>query len=343
MNERARRIVLARRPVGAPKPEDFRLEEVRVPKPGSGEVLVRTLWLSIDPYMRGRMNDAPSYARPVGIGETMVGECVGEVLDSRAGDFVKGDLVRGMGGWQTHFVLPAKELAKIEPKLAPPAAFLGVLGMPGLTAYAALLEVGRPQAGETVLVPSAAGAVGTVAGQLAKARGCRVVGIAGGPEKCRYVTEELGFDLCLDRHQPDLARRLEQACPEGVDVYLELVGGEVLWAALPLLNLHARVPVIGGIAWYNLPSLPEGPDRTPLLMRRILIRRLQLTGFLVWDWQHLEPRFREEIAAMIREGRMKWREHVYEGLEQAPQALIDLLDGRHIGKVLVRVAPQPAG
>jgi NADPH-dependent curcumin reductase CurA len=337
VSERARRIVLARRPTGAPVPEDFRLEEVRMPEPGPGEVLVRTLWLSIDPYMRGRMNDAPSYARPVGLGETMVGECIGEVLTSRAEGLARGELVRGMGGWQTHFLLPGRELSKINADLAPPPAFLGVLGMPGLTAWAALREVAKPQAGETVVVPSAAGAVGTVAGQLAKAWGCRVVGIAGGAEKCRYVVEELGFDLCLDRHEPDLAGRLERACPDGIDVYLELVGGDVLWAVLPLLNLHARVPVVGGIAWYNLPSLPQGPDRTPLLMRRILIRRLQLTGFLVWDWQHLEPRFCEEVAALIRAGRMKWREHIYEGLEQAPQALIDLLDGRVLGKVLVRV------
>ncbi|GBD44982.1 NADPH-dependent curcumin reductase [bacterium HR40] len=338
MSQTARRIVLARRPTGAPGPEHFRLEEVRLPEPGPGEVLVRTLWLSIDPYMRGRMNDAPSYTRPVGIGETMVGECVGEVLESRASGFARGELVRGMGGWQTHFVLPAKELAKVDPELAPPSAWLGVLGMPGLTAWAALFEVAKPQPGETVVVPSAAGAVGAVAGQLAKAHGCRVVGIAGGSEKCRHVVEDLGFDLCLDRHEPELATRLERACPEGVDVYLELVGGDVLWAVLPLLNLHARIPVIGGIAWYNLPALPEGPDRTPLLMRRILIRRLQLTGFLVWDFQHLEPRFRTEVAAMLRDGRLRYREHIVDGLEQAPRALSDLLEGRHIGKFLVRVA-----
>ena len=338
MSEQARRIVLARRPVGAPQPEDFRLEEIGLPRPGPGEVLVRTLWLSIDPYMRGRMSEAPSYTRPVGLGETMVGECVGEVLDSRVTGWARGDLVRGMGGWQTHFVARASELTRIDPDLAPPSAWLGVLGMPGLTAYAAMLEVARPEAGETVLVPAAAGAVGSLAGQLAKSRGCRVVGIAGGAEKCRYVTAELGFDLCLDRHAPDLAGRLEKACPDGIDVYLELVGGEVLWAVLPLLNIHARVPVVGGIAWYNLPALPEGPDRTPLLLRRILIRRLQVTGFLVWDFQHLEPRFRADIGSLLREGRIRWRETVYEGLEQAPRALIELLEGRPVGKVVVRVA-----
>ncbi len=336
--ERVRRIVLGRRPKGAPVDSDFVLEEVRLPRPGPGEVLVRTLWLSIDPYMRGRMSDAPSYTAPVGLGEPMHGECVGMVTESRDPAFSPGDHVVGMGGWQSHFVLPAAKLRRIDPGQAPLSAWLGVLGMPGLTAYAALHDIARPEAGETVVVPAAAGAVGALAGQLAKLRGCRVVGIAGGPEKCRYVTEELGFDACLDRREPDLEGRLKAACPRGVDVYLELVGGEVLWAVLPLMNLHGRVPVIGGIAWYNLPGLPEGPDRTPLLMRRILVRRLRLQGMIVWDHAALEERFREEVAALLREGRIRYREHVYEGLERAPQALIDLLEGRTFGKVVVRVA-----
>jgi len=337
--ERVRRIVLKRRPKGPPALTDFALEEVRLPEPGPGEVLVRTLWLSIDPYMRGRMSDAPSYAAPVGIGEPMHGECVGVVLESRDRVFSRGDHVIGMGGWQSHFVLPADRLRKCDPEEAPLSAWLGVLGMPGLTAYAALHDIAVPEAGETVVVPAAAGAVGAVAGQLAKLRGCRVVGIAGGPEKCRYVTEELGFDLCLDRRQPDLEERLKEACPGGVDVYFELVGGAVLWAVLPLMNLHGRIPVIGGIAWYNLPEPPEGPDRTPLLMRQILVRRLRLQGMIVWDHAHLEERFRTEVGRLLREGKIRFREHVYEGLENAPQALIDLLEGRTFGKVLVRVAP----
>ncbi len=336
--ERVRRIVLGRRPKGAPADSDFVLEEVRLPRPGPGEVLVRTLWLSIDPYMRGRMSDAPSYTAPVGLGEPMHGECVGVVVESRDPAFSRGDHVVGMGGWQSHFALPGDGLRRVDPGQAPLSAWLGVLGMPGLTAYAALHDIARPEAGETVVVPAAAGAVGALAGQLAKLRGCRVVGIAGGPEKCRYVTEELGFDACLDRREPDLEGRLKAACPRGVDVYLELVGGEVLWAVLPLMNLHGRVPVIGGIAWYNLPGLPEGPDRTPLLMRQILVRRLRLQGMIVWDHAALEERFREEVAALLREGRIRYREHVYEGLERAPQALIDLLEGRTFGKVVVRVA-----
>ncbi len=337
--ERARRIVLGRRPEGAPAAADFVLEEVRLPRPGPGEVLVRTIWLSIDPYMRGRMSDAPSYTAPVGIGEPMHGECVGVVLESRDRAFSRGDHVIGMGGWQSHFVLPADRLRKCDPGAAPLSAWLGVLGMPGLTAYAALHDIARPEAGETVVVPAAAGAVGALAGQLAGLRGCRVVGIAGGAEKCRFVTEELGFAACLDRRTPDLEERLKEVCPEGVDVYFELVGGAVLWAVLPLLNLHARIPVIGGIAWYNLPGLPEGPDRTPLLMRQILVRRLRLQGMIVWDHAHLEERFRTEVGGLLREGKIRFREHVYEGLENAPQALIDLLEGRSFGKVLVRVAP----
>ncbi len=336
--ERTRRIVLGRRPKGAPTTADFVLEEVRLPRPGPGEVLVRTIWLSIDPYMRGRMNDAPSYTAPVGIGEPMHGECVGVVVESRDAGFARGDHVIGMGGWQSHFVLPAEKLRRVDPERAPLSAWLGVLGMPGLTAYAALHDIARPEAGETVVVPAAAGAVGALAGQLCRLRGCRVVGIAGGGEKCRFVTEELGFDACLDRRLSDLAERLREVCPAGVDVYLELVGGEVLWAVLPLLNLHARIPVIGGIAWYNLPGLPEGPDRTPLLMRQILVRRLRLQGMIVWDHAPLEARFREEVGELLREGKIRFREHVYEGLERAPQALIDLLEGRTFGKVLVRVA-----
>lgn len=341
MEERLRRIMLRSRPVGEPVPENFALEEVPLPRPGPGEVLARTLWLSIDPYQRGRLSDAPSYTAPVGIDEPIHGECVGEVLESRAEGFARGDFVVGMGGWQDHFVLPGGRLRRVVELDLPLSYQLGVLGMPGHTAYAALFGIGRPEPGETVLVPAAAGAVGAVAGQLAREHGCRVVGVAGGAEKCRWVVEELGFSACVDRRAPDFAEQLREACPEGVDVYLELVGGEVLWTALQLCNLHARIPVVGGIAWYNLPGLPEGPDRTPRLLRTVLVRRLRLEGFLVWDWDHLERPFRARVSQLLRAGRMKYREHVYEGLESAPRALIDLLAGRTFGKVLVRVHPEP--
>jgi hypothetical protein len=337
-----RRIVLARRPQGSPAPEDFRHETVVLPAPGEGEALVRTIWLSLDPYMRGRMNEGPSYAAPVGLGEVMTGECVGEVLASRGPDLRPGQLVRGFGGWQSHFVLPATKLTPVDPVLAPPSTALGVLGMPGFTAYAGLLAIGEPEPGETVVMGAASGAVGAVAGQIAKIKGCRAVGIAGGPEKCRYVTEELGFDVCLDRKEPDLEGRLKAACPAGVDIYLELVGGAVSDAVFPLLNLHARIPVIGGIAAYNLKAPPEGPDRRPQLMRQILTKRLKLQGMIVWDYARLEPDFRRDVAGWIKEGRLRYREDVSEGLESAPAAFIGMLEGRNFGKQLVRVGPDPA-
>lgn len=338
-----RRVVLARRPQGEPAPEDFRFEEGPLPRPGEGEVLVRTIWLSLDPYMRGRMNEGPSYVAPVPLGGVMQGECVGEVVESRDPSFRPGELVRGHGGWQSHFVLPGEKLAKIDPKEAPPSTALGVLGMPGLTAYVALQTIAEPKPGETVVVGAASGAVGAIAGQLARERGCRVVGVAGGPEKCRYVEEELGFSACLDRKQPDLAGRLAAACPDGVDVYVELVGGDTFWAVLPLMKVHGRMPVIGTIAWYNLKSLPEGPDRTPQVMRAILTKRLKVQGLIVYDHAELEPAFRREVGELVRAGRVRYREDVVEGLERAPAALIGLLRGENFGKLLVRVGPDAAG
>ena len=340
-DERSRRILLIRRPKGAPLPEDFQLDEAPLPDLQPGEAQVRTIWLSLDPYMRGRMSDAPSYAAPVPIGGVMEGECVGQVEISRAEGLAAGDFVRGHGGWQSRFVLPGEQLTKLDPAVAPLSTSLGVLGMPGLTAYAGIHAVTRPQAGETVVVGAASGAVGAIAGQLAKIRGCRVIGVAGGADKIRYVTDELGFDACLDRRAPDLAGRLKAACPDGIDVYIELVGGELLWAVLPLLNLHARISVIGAIAWYNLPAPPEGPDRSPLLWRTILVKRLQVTGTLVTDFGDLAPEFHRSCAPLVGEGRLKFKEDVVEGLENAPAALIGLLEGRNFGKLLVQVAPDP--
>lgn len=343
MTLRNRRILLVRRPVGEPVPDDFRLEEVALPEPGPGEVMVRTIWLSLDPYMRGRMNEGPSYVAPVPLGGVMQGECVGEVVASRSPDFQEGEIVRGHGGWQSHFVLPAEKLARVDPEEAPVSTSLGVLGMPGLTAYAGLRGIAKPMAGETVVVSAASGAVGAIAGQLARLMGCRVVGIAGGAEKCGYVEAELGFDACLDRKQPDLALRLKEACPKGIDVYVELVGGETLFAVLPLMNVHGRIPVIGTIAWYNLKRLPEGPDRSPLVLRTILVKRLKVEGLIVYDYAALEPDFRREVGAWVRDGLVKYKEDVVEGLEKAPEALIGMLDGRNFGKLLVRVGPDPAG
>ena len=239
----AKRVVLASRPKGEPKASDFRVEEYAPPAPGEGQVLLRTVWLSLDPYMRGRMSDGPSYAAPVPIGGVMEGGTVSEVIASNNPAFSKGDIVMSRAGWQTHAISDGKGLAKVDPKLAPISTAVGVLGMPGMTAYTGLLDIGKPQAGETVVVAAASGAVGSAVGQIARIKGARAVGIAGGKDKCDYVTRELGFDACLDHRDPDLAAKLKEACPKGIDVYFENVGGAVFEAVFPLLNAFARVPV----------------------------------------------------------------------------------------------------
>jgi len=338
MAEAARRIVLVSRPVGEPKPGDFRLEEYPMPQPGPGEVLLRTKWLSLDPYMRGRMSDAPSYAKPVGIGEVMEGGTVSEVVASNNDRFARGDVVLGHTGWQTHALSNGAGLRKLDPKVAPVSTALGVLGMPGMTAYAGLLEIGKPQPSETVVVAAASGAVGSVVGQIAKIKGARAVGIAGGPDKCRYVKDALGFDDCLDHRAPDFAARLKAVCPKGIDVYFENVGGAVFDAVLPLLNPFARIPVCGLIAHYNATELPPGPNRLPLLMRNVLTKRLLIRGFIVTDFAARFEDFIREMSQWVKEGRIKYREDIAEGLDSAPATLIGLLKGKNFGKQLVRVA-----
>jgi NADPH-dependent curcumin reductase CurA len=338
MAEAARRIVLASRPVGEPKASDFRLEEFAVPTPGAGEMLLRTLWLSLDPYMRGRMSDAPSYAKPVGIGEVMEGGTVSEVTASNNDKFAKGDIVLGHTGWQTHALSNGAGLRKLDPKLAPVTTALGVLGMPGMTAYSGLLEIGQPKAGETVVVSAASGAVGSVVGQIARIKGARAVGIAGGADKCRYVKEELGFDACVDHRDADLAGKLKAACPKGIDVYFENVGMPVFDAVLPLFNPFARVPVCGLIAQYNATELPPGPNRLPVLMRNVLTKRLTIRGFIVTDFAARFPDFIRDVPQWIKEGRIKYREDIADGLENAPQTFMGLLKGKNFGKQLVRVA-----
>jgi hypothetical protein len=341
MSEMNRRIVLAERPQGRPGPQNFRLEDVPVPEPGAGQLLSRTIYLSLDPYMRGRMSDAPSYTPPVAIGDVMTGGTVGQVVQSKLDGFAPGDIVVGYGGWQEFSLFKTGEVSKADPAQAPISTALGVLGMPGMTAYTALHEIGKPQAGETLVVAAASGAVGAVVGQIAKIKGCRVVGVAGSKAKCDYVVNELGFDACLDHHASDFAGALAAACPKGVDVYWENVGGQVSDAVLPLLNRFARVPVCGLIAWYNATELPPGPDRMPLLFRSILTKRLTIRGFIVWDFSALEDKFRCEVGQWVREGRVRYREDVREGLENAPQAFMELLEGGNFGKLLVRVAPDP--
>jgi NADPH-dependent curcumin reductase CurA len=334
------RIVLAARPRGAPTPTDFRLEEVPCPQvPPPGGVLLQTLWLSLDPYMRGRMSEGPSYAPAVGLGEVMCGATVSRVLASRSPQFAVGDLVLGMGGWQAIAALPAEGLVRLDPDAGiPPSWALGVLGMPGLTAYVGLLDLGQPQAGETVVVAAATGPVGATVGQIAKLKGCRVVGVAGGAEKCALAVEELGFDTCLDHHAEDFAAQLKAACPQGIDVYFENVGGHVLEAAIPLLNVGARVPVCGVIAWYNLSGPPPGPDRLPALMRQVLVQRLRLQGFIVSDHLHRQADFQRDMRGWLAAGQIRYREDVVEGLRQAPMAFIGLLRGDNLGKLVIKVA-----
>jgi NADPH-dependent curcumin reductase CurA len=337
MAETARRIVLASRPVGEPKPGDFRLEETPIPEPGPGQLLLRTLFLSLDPYMRGRMSDAPSYAKPVEVGGVMEGGTVSEVAASNNPRYAKGDIVLSHTGWQTHALSEGGGLRKLDAALAPVSTALGVLGMPGMTAYSGLLEIGKPQENETVVVSAASGAVGSVVGQIAKIKGARAVGIAGGEKKCRYVTEELGFDACVDHRAPDFAEQLKAACPKGVDVYFENVGGAVFEAVLPLFNFFARVPVCGLIAQYNATSLPEGPNKLPQLMRNVLTKRMTIRGFIVTDFAIKQPDFLRDVSGWIREGKIKYREDIVDGIENAPRTFIGLLRGENFGKQLVRV------
>lgn len=338
-----RRIVLARRPEGEPTVEDFRLETGPVPEPGPGEMLCRTLYLSVDPYMRGRMNAGPSYAPPVGLGDVMVGGSVSRVVASRLEGYVPGDLVAGFNGWQDYALSDGTRIRRVDPTLAPPPAFLGVLGMTGLTAYVGLLDIADPQPGETLAVAAAAGAVGSMVVQLAALRGCRVVAIAGSPAKCGYLRDVLGADVALDYHDPNFPEALEAACPQGIDVYFENVGGAVFEAVLPLLNVGARVPVCGQIAHYNdAGAPPPGPDRLPRLMMWVLGRRLRMQGFIVGDHLGRLPDFVREVGGWLREGRVRHYEDIVDGLENAPAAFIDMLRGGNLGKRLIRVVPEDA-
>lgn len=337
-----RRILLASRPTGEPTEAAFRLVEEAVPTAGPGQVLLRTLWLSLDPYMRGRMSDAKSYAAPVGVGEVMVGGAVSRVVASQHLNFAVGDIVEGRTGWQDYALSDGAGLRRVDPGLAPISTAVGVLGMPGMTAYTGLLTIGQPKPGETVVVSAASGAVGAVVGQIAKIKGARVVGIAGGADKCAYLTSELGFDLAIDHRAPDLAGRLAAAVPGGIDVYFENVGGAVWEAVWPLLNPFARVPVCGLIAHYNATALPPGPNLVPAVMRDVLSKRLILRGFIVSDFADQHAAFLRDVSGWIRDGRLRYREDVAEGLENAPKAFLRLFRGENFGKLLVKVAGEGA-
>uniref|UniRef100_E6Q681 Putative conserved oxidoreductase, Zn-dependent and NAD(P)-binding n=1 Tax=mine drainage metagenome TaxID=410659 RepID=E6Q681_9ZZZZ len=331
--ERNLQIRLARRPVGEPSVEDFRLVEEAMPSAGAGEVLLQTQWLSLDPYMRGRMSELRSYVPPVALDAVMVGGTVGKVLASNDPRFAVGDLVLGYGGWQRYSVEPADTLQKLDPAMAHPSYALGILGMPGQTAFCALNDIGAPKAGETLVVSAAAGAVGQVAGQLGKVAGCRVVGVAGGAEKCRYVVEELGFDACIDRKSASLDEALAHHCPEGIDIYFDNTAGAILEAVMKRLRLGARIPLVGLIEQYNATQMPKGPNLAPLL-----VARAKIEGFLVSDHATHTRTFLATVGALLQQGKLAYREDIVEGLEAAPQAFIGLLRGANLGKLLVRTA-----
>lgn len=336
-----RRIVLHRHPHGAPTADNFRLESGPIPSPSEGQVLLRTRYLSLDPYMRGRMSDGPSYAVGVPIGQVMVGATVSVVEASRSADFNVGDLVLAQSGWQDYALANPSDITGLVYRDMHPSLALGVMGMPGFTAYMGLLDIGRPLVGETVVVGAASGAVGAVVGQIAKLKGCRVVGVAGGEDKCSYVLDELGFDACLDHRTDELPGRLASACPKGIDVYFENVGGAVFDAALPLLNTRARIPLCGLIAHYNDTSLPPGPDRLGLLMGTLLRKRIRLQGFITsQDYGERYSEFRNDMAGWLADGLIKSKEHIVQDLESAPEAFIGMLHGKNFGKLMVCLADE---
>ncbi len=334
-----RQVLLNARPKGKPTAADFRLANGPVPVPSAGELLLRTVYLSLDPYMRGRMSDAKSYAAPIGIGEVMGGATVAKVQASNHAGFTVGDWVLSMSGWQDFSLSNGEGLTKLDAGMQQPSLALGVLGMPGFTAYMGLLDIGKPKAGETVVVAAASGAVGSVVGQIAKLKGARVIGLAGSAKKCRYVVETLGFDACVDHHCDNLSQILANACPKGIDVYFESVGGSVFDAVLPLLNTGARIPLCGLIANYNDTAPHPGPDRLGKLMQTLLSKRATVQGFIIFD--DYAPRFAEfstQMSAWLTEGKIKFQEDIREGLEHAPEAFIGLLDGQNFGKLVIRVA-----
>ncbi|MEP0961062.1 MAG: NADP-dependent oxidoreductase [Roseobacter sp.] len=334
-----RRIVLAQRPNGVPDADTLRLECGTIPEAGDDELLLRTKYLSLDPYMRGRMNDAKSYAEPVKIDEVMTGQVVAEVVTSNLEGYDKGDLVLAGSGWQDYAVSDGTQLINLGRNPENPSWALGIMGMPGYTAYAGLLLIGEPKPGETVVVAAASGPVGATVGQIAKLKGCHVVGIAGGSEKCAHVVDNLGFDACIDHTSEDFAQQLKTACPKGIDIYFENVGGKVLYGVLPLLNAFARVPVCGVVSWYNLSGLPEGNDMGAAIMGTILRMKVKVQGFIIFDSFPISTYqdFRRDMTQWISEGRIQYKEQVVEGLENAPEALNDVLLGRSFGKVVVKV------
>ena len=330
----ARQFKLAARPVGMPKESDFSLEEIPVPAPGDGQVLVKTSYLSVDPYMRGRITGVRSYADPVNIGDVMVGGAVGQVVESHHTGFATGDFVLGYWGWQEHAVVEGKTLLKLNPNLAPISTALGVLGMPGMTAYFGFLEICKPQPGEVVVVSGAAGAVGSLVGQIAKIKGCRVVGIAGTDEKVHWLVNDLGFDAAFNyKTATDYTAKLKEICPSGIDCYFDNVGGAITDSVFPLLNVFGRVSVCGQISMYNL----EKPEPGPRLLPYTLVKQLKVEGFIVTRWQNRWGEGIAQMAQWLKEGKIQHREDIVEGFENTAKAFIGMLQGENTGKMLVKM------
>jgi NADPH-dependent curcumin reductase CurA len=334
-----RRWLLRERPKGAPTERTLCLEETAIPAPGPGQMLLRTVFLSLDPYMRGRMSDAASYAKPVEIGSVMVGATVARVVQSNLEGFDVGEWVLSFNGWQDYAISDGMGVTPLGVSPPHPSWALGIRGMPGFTAWAGLTQIGKPKAGETIAVAAATGPVGATVGQIGKLLGCRVVGIAGGADKCAYAVDALGFDACIDHKAVDFSNRLAKACPKGIDVYFENVGGKVLDAILPLLNANARIPLCGLVSQYNATELPEGPDRMNWLLGQILRKKILLQGFIIFeDFGLLYPEFAKSMSEWIESGEVIYREEIIDGLEAALPAFVGLLQGENFGKRVIRVS-----
>ncbi len=338
MSTTSRQFTLASRPHGAPTNENFELKNVELPSLKDGEVLLRTIYLSLDPYMRGRMSDAKSYADPVEIGDVMVGATVCQVESSKNDKFSEGEWVLAYTGWQTYAISNGEGLMSLGKEPTNPSYALGIMGMPGFTAYMGLLDIGAPKAGETVVVAAATGPVGATVGQIAKIKGCKVVGVAGGSEKCAHAVENLGFDACIDHKADDFAEQLEKACEQGIDVYYENVGGKVFDAVLPLLNTSARVPICGLVSQYNATSLPEGPDRLGMLMGQLLTKRIKMQGFIIFDdYGDRYDEFAQDMQKWLQDGEIQYREHLVDGFEKTISAFNDMISGKNFGKTVVKI------
>ncbi|MBP2280764.1 NADPH-dependent curcumin reductase CurA [Psychrobacter sp. PL19] len=334
-----RQIKLASRPHGAPTSDNFELTSSDLPTANNNEMLLRTVYLSLDPYMRGRMSDAKSYADPLEVGDVMLGGTVAQVVESNLDKFAIGDLVVSNSGWQDYSVSDGEGVLKLDKNMANPSYGLGVLGMPGFTGYMGLTDIGKPKKGETLVVAAATGPVGATVGQVGKRLEVHTVGVAGGAEKCAYAVDELGFDTCIDHTADDFAQQLEDACPDGIDIYYENVGGKVFDAVMPLLNAHARIPVCGLVSQYNATELPDGKDRLSVLMGNVLSRRLTIKGFIIFEeyGDHF-PEFLKTMSKWVESGEVKTKEHQIDGLAQAPQAFFDMLEGNNFGKTVIKVA-----